>query len=51
MQELVIFDNLPLVVELDSERGPVGINIITVEILADGRQGYINLNSTYSDML
>ena len=29
-QELAIFDNLPLVVELGGERGPVGINILAI---------------------
>ena len=30
MKELAIFDNLPLVVELGGEMGPVGINILTI---------------------
>ena len=50
-QELAIFDNLPLVVELGGERGPVGINILTVQISADGWQWDINLYAAYSDML
>ena len=29
-QELAIFENLPLVVKLGAERGPVGINILIV---------------------
>ena len=30
MQKLTIFDNLPSAVKLDSERGPISINILTV---------------------
>ena len=30
MEELSIFDNLPPIVKLNGERGPVGINILTV---------------------
>ena len=51
MQELAIFDNLPPVVKLGGERGPVGINILAVWIPADGRQRDINLNATFLDML
>ena len=51
MQELAIFDNLPPVVELGGERGPIGINILAVSIPTNGRKGDINLNTTYSDML
>ena len=50
-QELAIFYNFPPVVELGSERGPVGINILVVWIPADGGQGDIDMNATYSDML
>ena len=50
-RELAIFDNLPPVVKLGGERGPVGINILAVWIPADGRQRDIKLNAMYSDML
>ena len=32
-QELAIFANLPQIVKLGGERGPVGINILSVHIL------------------
>ena len=50
-QELDIFDNLPSVVILGSERGPISINILAVWIPTDGRKGDINLNATYPDLL
>ena len=42
---------MPPVVELGGERGPVGINILAVEIPVDGGQRDNDLNATYSDML
>ena len=50
-QELAIFNNLPLVVELSSERGPGGINILVVQIRTDGWQGDVDLYAAYSDVL
>ena len=51
MKELAIFNNFPLVVELGGERGPGGINILIVQIPADGWQGDVDLYTAYSDML
>ena len=51
MQKLAIFDYFPAVVKLGGKRGPVGINILTVEISTNGRQGDINLNATYTDII
>ena len=51
MQESVIFNNLPLIVELGGERGLGGINILAVQILADGWQGDVVLYTAYSYML
>ena len=49
--ELAIFNNLPSVVKLDSDRGPISINILVVLKPSNGRKGDINLNATYSDLL
>ena len=35
-QELAIFDNLPPVVELGSDWGPININILAIQIPTDG---------------
>ena len=51
MKELAIFNNFPLVVELGGERGPGGINILIVQIPADGWQGDVDLYALYSDVL
>ena len=51
MQELSIFYKFPPLVELGGERGPVGINILAVQIPADGGQGDVNLYASYSDVL
>ena len=50
-EELAIYDIFPLVVKLSGECGYVGIHILAVYIPPDERQGYINLNATYSDVL
>ena len=38
-------------IELGIERGPVGINILVVQIPADGWQGVVDLYTAYSDVL
>ena len=45
------FYNLPPLVKLGGERGPVGINILVVQIPADGWQGVVDLYTAYSDVL
>ena len=50
-QELSIFNNLPPVVELGGERGPGGINILVIQILAHGWQGDVDLYVAYSNVL
>ena len=50
-QELAIFNYLPAVVKLGSERGPSSINTLAVYKSADGRQGDVNLYAPYLDLL
>uniref|UniRef100_UPI0033914910 hypothetical protein n=1 Tax=Acinetobacter baumannii TaxID=470 RepID=UPI0033914910 len=39
------------IVELGGERGPVGMNILAVQILANGGPGDVDLYATYSNVL
>ena len=39
------------VVELGGDKGPVGINILAVQIPTDGGQGDVDLYVVYSDVL
>ena len=49
-EKFSIFYNLPPVVKLGSEMGPVGMNILAVQIPADGGQGDVDLYAAYSDV-
>ena len=51
MQEFAILYNLPPVVKLGGERGPIGLNILVVQIPADGRQRDVDMYAAYSDMV
>ena len=51
MQESALFNTLQPVVELDGERGPGGINILAVQILANGWQGDVDMYAAYSNVL
>ena len=42
---------MPPVVKFGGERGPIGINILVVQISVDGGKGDVNLYAVYSDML
>ena len=46
-----LFINFPPIVELGDEKGPGGINILIVQIPADGWQGDVDLYAAYSDVL